>query len=204
MEMLENLLPCLGRSSNLEYCTLSSLHPSFPFSRSLRKAFGVYKYSGDTSRIEEAGKSYDSELLQESMHVIAESLRTGSSAFEALSEIKSRFDEEKRSTPSIGRLQGMDSVTAIGIQIFFPIFAGISANIIGIISYGAYSFVVLSKFFALAVGFYIAHSAASFSRHSAGKGKSTMQVFASSLLSVMVALLAFRSSMLLGKIMLRW
>lgn len=203
VEMIENITSALGKYSSLASCALASIPPSAIFYEDARKAFRTYIYSGDVSVIDAIGRKYDSDVLDESMHVISGSLSSGASALDALAEIKSRFEEERSRTPSAGKLQGMDSVAAIGVQVFFPLFAGISAKIMGMVSSAAPGFSTPTKIFAIVVGFYIAYSAASLSRHGSRKSSGVLSSVASSSFSAMLALLVFRSSMLLGQIMLR-
>jgi|GEM_PF-2813466 len=204
MELIENMLSRPNVSISLSERIIESIPPDSAFSEEMKNAIAVYRYSGSTAALKAVAAKYNSEPLKEAVYAMAHSLESGAPVAEMLSEIKFQFEEEKSKALGTGKLRGMDSIVNIGVLVFFPMFAGISVNIINITS--SISSMSLSNVSVLVavIGFYVASAAATLSKYGPGIERSVKLKASNSSFMIMLALLVFRSSMVLGRVMLRW
>lgn len=183
----------------------NSLDPKFVFYKGFSHAIDAYRYSGSVDEIGMVASRYGNETLAAATHIIGDSLITGSDLHAPISGLKLKLSKTESRKLSAAKMQSIDSIVRMGTIIFFPMFAGISLEIMHITSALGGAVVQNTVLFSAILMFYIAYVNNSIVKHSSGYGTDgVMPVVSLSMMQIAIALLAFRLSSVAGSVLLRW
>ncbi|MEM0124226.1 MAG: type II secretion system F family protein [Candidatus Micrarchaeaceae archaeon] len=127
----------------------------YSFSRNLNAFLKSYELGLKPSDAVEI-HSPESKPIREFMRVIATSMESGQEVGDFLDAFKSRISEEEAiSNMVISKTLSMKSLSRLGIIIFFPLFAGISASILGNSSAIAGSGSIAGRFSTIAIAYIV-------------------------------------------------
>ncbi len=135
----------------LEARVLKSLSRNFVFYRDFRDALAEYRVSGDAAHAFERLRRYSYRYFEAAALLIRESLESGNDVSYALESLHAECQEHNAvKRRHDGEMANFRSLQMMGGVIFFPIFAGLSINVLRMstahitaLEYGTFGTVVL-------------------------------------------------------------
>ncbi len=159
-EFVSNLIYWYKIKQNRLHLIEFSLSTKFLFYNDVTNAIKLYRNCGNA---EEAFKHINrngSFYLQQVFNLLSQCIDYGIDIYSALNEIKKQLDIERRYEESMHKeMQSSVSMMQIGSSIFFPIFSGISMNILKFtsqmngINFNFWSFSILFISYIVAIAF---------------------------------------------------
>ena len=109
----------------------SSLSRKFFFYNDVTNALVIYRNCGNAKEAFKHINTNNSFYLRQVLNLIAQCIDSGIDIYSALNEIKKQFDIERKYEEGMHKeTQSSVSMMQIGSSVFFPIFSGISMNIL--------------------------------------------------------------------------
>jgi hypothetical protein len=144
-ELLNGALSCDSHSPTIEMIR-SANKERYPFYADLKNAVDFYRISGSTSSFSDLER-YGSRPLSKLSGIVSYGLENSQDVRPSLSRLRDKLERSGRSKSRLfAQIKSARSVSQLGSVIFFPMFAGVSVNIMafaaGTITSFSYSWLV--------------------------------------------------------------
>lgn len=130
-EFLSNLIYWYKIKQGRQQMIEASLSSKFFFYNDMKKAMRIYKNCGSAESAFRHVNKEGSFYLRQALNLLAQCIDSGINVYGALNEIKKQFDIEKKYAENMHReTQSSVSMMQIGSSVFFPVFSGVSMDIL--------------------------------------------------------------------------